>query len=64
MDIDVILRIAGIGVLLGVVNIVLNRAGREDIATLVTLAGLVIVLIMVLSMVSDLFNSVRTLFVL
>jgi stage III sporulation protein AC len=64
MEIDVLLRIAGIGVLIAVVNSVLSRAGRDEMATMVTLAGLVIVLLMVVGMVSDLFTAVKQLFII
>ena len=59
MDIDFVFKIAAIGVLLAVLTQVLNRAGREDIATLVALSGLVVVLVMVVDMISDFFETVR-----
>ena len=62
MEIDFVLRIGAIGLLITVVAQVLNRAGREDIATLSTLAGLVVVLMMVMNLVSDFFSSIRTMF--
>jgi len=62
LNVDLIFKIAAIGVLVAVVQQVLSRAGREDIATVVTIAGLVIVLMMVVGVISDLFLSVRTLF--
>lgn len=62
MSVDMIFKITAIGILVAVADQVLARAGREDIATIVTIAGLVIVLMMVLSAVSDLFLNVRTLF--
>lgn len=62
MNIDLIFRIAGIGILVSVVGQVLTRTGREDMATLTTLAGLVIVLLMVVNLVSQLFQSVRSIF--
>lgn len=62
MEIDFVLRIAGIGLLITVVSQVLTRAGREDIAALSTLAGLVVVLMMVMNMVSDFFGSIRAMF--
>ena len=62
MDIDILFRIAAIGILVTVISQVLTRAGREDIATLATLSGLVVVLIMVINMISELFTSIRTLF--
>ena len=59
---EVILKIAGIGVLTAVVNQVLKYAGKDEIATLTTLAGVVIVLLMVVDMISDLFSTVKNLF--
>ena len=62
MEIDFVLRIGGIGLLITVVSQVLSRAGREDIAALSTLAGLIVVLMMVMNMVSDFFGSIRAMF--
>lgn len=62
MDIEFVLRIGAIGILITVVSQVLSRAGREDIATLATLAGLIVVLMMVLNMVADFFESIRVMF--
>lgn len=62
MEIDIIFKIAGIGVLTAVINQILKIAGKEEIATMVTLAGIVIVLFSVISMIGDLFNTVKTLF--
>ena len=62
MQIDIIFRIAAIGILLAVLNQVLIKAEKSEIATLVTLAGVIIVLLMVLDMVSTLFTTIRSLF--
>ena len=62
MQIDIIFRIAAIGILLAVLNQVLIKAEKSEIATLVTLAGVIIVLLMVLHMVSNLFTTIRSLF--
>lgn len=59
-----IFRIAGIGVLVSVLGQVLTRTGREDMAMLTTLAGLVIVLLMVVNLISQLFTSVKSIFLL
>ena len=64
MDVEIILNIAGIGILIAVVSQVLKQAGKEEIATMVTLAGLVIVLMLVVDMISQLFSSVGNLFYL
>lgn len=62
MSIDLLFKIAAIGILVAVLHQVLVRAGREDQAMMTTLAGLVIVLTMVIQEISNLFNSVRTMF--
>lgn len=62
MDISVLFKIAAIGVLTIVISQVFQHQGKGDLATLSSLAGLVIVLAIVLSMVSDLFGSIKTLF--
>ena len=62
MDIDLIFRIAAIGILVSVLNQVLSRSGREEQATMTTLAGLVVVLMMVVQEISDLFTLVKDLF--
>ena len=62
MDIDLIFRIAAIGILVSVLNQVLSRSGREEQATMTTLAGLVVVLMMVVQEISDLFQLVKDLF--
>lgn len=62
MEIDLLFKIAAIGILVAVLHQVLVRAGREDQAMMTTLAGLVIVLSMVIKEISTLFNSVRTIF--
>lgn len=62
MDVDLIFRIAAVGILVSVLNQVLARSGREEQATMVTLAGLVVVLMMVVQQISDLFRLVKDLF--
>ncbi len=62
MDIDIIFKIAAIGILTVVVSQILKNSGKEDIATLATLAGVIIVLFMVLGMISDLFTSIKDMF--
>ncbi len=61
MDIDFVFRIAGIGIIVTVISQLLTRAGRDDIAMLATLSGLVVVLMMVVGMISDFFSSIRSL---
>ena len=62
MDINLLFKIAAIGILVAVLHQVLVRAGREDQAMMTALAGLVIVLSMVIQEISKLFESVRILF--
>ncbi len=62
MDINLLFKIAAIGILVAVLNQVLVRAGREDQAMMTTLAGIVIVLSIVINEISNLFTTVRTLF--
>ncbi len=62
MDIDIIFKIAAVGIVVTIVCQVLKKSDRDDIATIVSLAGLVIVLAVVIDMVADLFESVRNIF--
>ena len=62
MQIDLLLRIAGIGVLTTVGATILTRTGREELGTLATVAGLAIVLLMVIEKLSELFQSVQSIF--
>ena len=64
MSVDLIFKIAGIGIVVTVVCQILKKADRDDIATLVGLAGLVIVLSMVLYVVGELFESIKNIFLL
>ena len=62
MEINLLFKIAAIGILVAVLHQVLVRAGREDQAMMTTLAGIVIVLSIVINEISELFTTVRTLF--
>ena len=62
MDVDLIFRIAASGILVSVLNQVLSRSGRDEQATMTTLAGLVVVLVMVVQEISSLFDLVKNLF--
>lgn len=64
IQIDILLKIAGIGLLVAVICQLLGKAGREDIATLVTVAGLILVLLMVLNLAGQLLSQVQALFLL
>lgn len=62
MDVDLIFKIAAIGIIVAVLNQVLIRSGRDEQATMVTLTGLVVVLMLVVQQISALFDLVKTLF--
>ena len=61
-DIDIIFKIAGIGIAIAVLNQVLVKAGREEQAMMTTLAGLIVVLMMLISEISNLFDTVKSVF--
>ena len=62
MEIDLIFKIAAIGIIVSILNQVLSRSGREEQATMTSLAGLVVVLMMLTRKIADLFDLVKTLF--
>ena len=62
MDVDLIFKIAAVGILVAVLNLVLTRSGREEQAMMTTLAGLVVVLMMLVRQISDLFDLIKSLF--
>ena len=62
MDISFIFKIAAIGLIVAVLNMVLIRSGREDQAMLTTLAGVIVVLMMIIPQISNLFSAVKSLF--
>ena len=62
MDVDLIFKIAAIGILVAVLNLILVRSGRDEQALLTTLEGLIVVLMMLLQQISDLFDLVKRLF--
>ena len=64
MDYNIILKIAAIGILTAVVSQILKNIGKDEISTFVTLAGLSIVLVMIVNMISELFDTVKELFLL
>ena len=64
MDVDLIFKIAAIGILVSVLNQVLSRSGRDEQATMTTLAGLIVVLMMIISQISVLFETIKNLFAL
>ncbi len=62
MDIDLVFRIAAIGIIVAVLNQLLIRSGREEQAMLTTLAGLIVVLMMVLGQIQQLFDAIKSMF--
>ena len=62
MTIDFVFKIAAIGIIVAVIDQVLKNAGRNEMATMTTLAGLVIVLIMVVQQISKLFTTIKSVF--
>lgn len=62
MDVDLIFKIAAVGILVAVLNLVLARSGREEQAMMTTLAGLVVVLMMLVRQISDMFDLIKSLF--
>lgn len=62
LDVDLIFKIAAVGILVAVLNILLSRSGRDDQALMTSIAGLVVVLVVVVREISDLFELIRKLF--
>ena len=62
MDIDLVFKIAAIGIIVSILNQVLSRSGRDEQATMTTRAGLVVVLMMLAQKIAELFDLVKTLF--
>ena len=62
MDVDLIFKIAAVGIIISILNQVLVRSGREEQATMTTLAGLVVVLFILTQRIGELFDSVKLIF--
>lgn len=62
MDVDIIFKIAAIGILVAVLNILLQRSGRDEQALMTTITALVVVMMIVVQKISDLFSLIKTLF--
>ena len=62
MDVDLIFQIAGIGIIVAVLNLLLKRAERDEQAMMTTLAGLIVVLMMIIKEIGALFESIKTIF--
>jgi stage III sporulation protein AC len=62
MSIDIIFKIAAVGILVAVINTILEKAGKEEMAMMVTLTGVVIVLLMVVNLINQLFQNIKSIF--
>lgn len=62
MEIDLIFKIAAVGIIVSILNQVLSRSGREEQATMTTITGLIVVLMMVAQKIAELFDLVKSLF--
>ena len=62
MDIDIIFKVAGVGIIVTVLNLILKKADRDEQALMTTLAGLIVVLMMLISEISALFDEVKRVF--
>ena len=62
MDVDLIFKIAAVGIMVAVLNLLLSRAGRDEQALMTTISGLVVVLIVILREISGLFDLIKSLF--
>lgn len=62
MDINLIFKIAGLGIFISIINIVLIQANKEEQAQMLTLVGVIIVLMVVIQLINQLFNDVRSVF--
>ena len=62
MDLDLIFKIAAVGIIVAVLNLLLKNSGREDQALMTTIAGLVVVLVIIVQQIRDLFDLIQSLF--
>lgn len=62
MEVDLVFRIAAVGILVAVLNLLLSRAGRDEQALMTTIAGLIVVLVLIVEKISDLFSLIKNLF--
>ncbi len=62
MEVELIFKIAAVGIVVAVVNMILSKLGREEYSTLTTLAGVIIVLLVLLGEIGDLFTTIHTVF--
>ncbi|MGL4451491.1 MAG: stage III sporulation protein AC [Sarcina sp.] len=64
LELDLIFKLGGVGIMLVILDKVLSSSGKGEIATLINLTGIIIILTMVIGLISNLFNSVKTMFLL
>ncbi len=62
MDVDLIMKVAGVGMIVAVVCQILNKAGRDEQATLVSITGIVIILVIIVDEIGDLIESLKRIF--
>lgn len=62
MNIDIIFKIAGVGLIIAILNIILSKAGRDEYVMLTTLTGIIIVVIMIMDEIKELFSALQKLF--
>lgn len=62
MDVDMIFKIAAIGIIVAILNQLLVRSGREEQGLLITIAGLIVALMMIISQISNLFSTIKSVF--
>lgn len=62
MEVELIFKVAAVGIIVAVVNMILSKLGRDEYATLTTLAGIIIVLLVLLGEISGLFSTIHTVF--
>lgn len=62
MDVDLIFKIAGIGIIVAILNILLQRSGRDEQAMMTTIAGLIVVMMLLVNEIAVLFNTIREVF--
>ena len=62
MDVELIFKIAAVGIVVAVVNMILSKLGRDEYSTPTTLAGIIIVLLVLLGEIGDLFSTIHTVF--
>ena len=62
MEVELIFKVAAVGILVAVLNILLTRSGREEQAMMTTIAGLIVVLMMIVTEISNLFDTIKSIF--